>query len=200
MIFDKISPKHLSGLLLPVFMLVVQPGEKNRFRNHSFEDTPRASASPAGWYSDTPGSTPDILPGAWGIEFPPQEGKTCLGLVTRSDNTTEDVTQALATPLSAGTCYSFSVFLAHAEKYVGFNQPARLRVWGSAVKGSKGKLMASSPLINHSDWRNYRFEFFTPTEIRYITLEAWYAPGVIFKYNGNILLDNCSDIQRCDRA
>lgn len=195
-----IDPKFVLGLLASVLMLGFQTGGKSYFRNPSFEDTPRASASPVGWYSNTPGSTPDILPGAWGIEFAPQEGKTCLGLVTRSDNTTENITQALATPLDAGVCYSFSIFLAHAEKYVGFNQPARLRVWGSAVKGDKGKLMAYSPLINHSDWRSYQFQFFTPSPIRYITLEAWYGPGVTFKYNGNILLDNCSAIERCDRA
>lgn len=188
------------GALIPVFMLAVQPGGKSYFRNPSFEDTPRASASPVGWYSNTPGSTPDILPGAWGIDFPAKDGKTCLGLVTRSDSTTENITQALATPLESGVCYSFSIFLAHAQKYVGFNQPVRLRVWGSAVKGSKGKLMAFSPLINHSDWRSYRFQFFTSTEVRYITLEAWYGPGIIFKYNGNILLDDCSAIERCDRA
>lgn len=177
-----------------------QPTGKVYFRNPSFEDAPRASASPVGWFSNTPGSTPDILPGAWGLECLPQEGKTCLGLVTRNDNTSENVAQALAAPLEGGVCYMFSLYLAHAEKYVGFNQPCRLRIYGSAAKSDKGKLLAASPLINHTDWRNYKFQFFTPGEIRYITLEAWYAPGVTIKYNGNILLDNCSPIEKCDRA
>jgi hypothetical protein len=177
-----------------------QTSGKIYFRNPSFEDTPRENACPAGWHSSAPGSTPDILPGAWGIDFAPQDGKTCLGLVTRSDNTTETISQALAEPLVGGVCYSFSVYIAHAEKYVGFNNPVRLRVWGSATKGSKGTLLASSPLINHSDWRSYNFQFYTPGEARYLTFEAYYAPGTTFKYNGNVLLDNCSPIEKCERA
>ncbi|MBL7827060.1 MAG: hypothetical protein JNJ57_10545 [Saprospiraceae bacterium] len=177
-----------------------QPSGKVYFRNPSFEDTPRASASPVGWYSVTPGSTPDIMPGAWGINFMPQEGNTCIGLVTRSENTTENIAQALASPLEGGVCYTFNMYLAHAESYVKFDSPCRLRIWGSATKNDKGKLLASSPLINHTDWRNYKFQFFTSGEVRYITMEAWYAPGVTFKYNGNIMLDHCSPIERCDRA
>lgn len=194
-------------ILLPLWLFVPsaaavwsQPSEKIYFRNPSFEDVPRASASPKGWHTSTPGSTPDILPGAWGLETTPQDGKTCLGLVTRNDGTAENISQALAEPLKADGCYNFSVYLAHLEKYVGFNAPVRLRVWGSASKGEKGALLATSPLISHSDWRPYTFQFFTTGQVRYLTLEAWYGPGTTFKYNGNILLDNCSPIEKCVRA
>jgi hypothetical protein len=90
--------------------------------------------------------------------------------------------------------------LAHLEKYVGFNHPARIRVWGSATKGDKGTLLDTSPLINHSDWQRYQFQFFTPGVVRYLTLEVWYGPGTTFYYNGNILLDNCAPIEKCARA
>ena len=159
-----------------------------------------ASAIPKGWHTITPGSTPDILPGAWGIEFAPQAGNTCIGLVVRHDGTSEDIAQALGESLAADACYTFSIYLAHVDKYVGFNHPARIRVWGSAVRGEKGTLLTASPLINHSDWRQYQLQFFTKETVRYLTLEAWYGPGVIFKYNGNILLDNCSPIEKCARA
>jgi hypothetical protein len=194
-------------LLLPLWFMMPQqatfPGQtadKIYFRNPSFEDAPRASASPKGWHTSTPGSTPDILPGAWGIDLAPQDGKTCVGLVTRNDGTAENIAQALAEPLEGGACYTFSVYLRHMEKYVGFDHPLRIRVWGSATKGDKGSLLATSPLINHSDWRNYNFQMFTTGAVRYLTLEAWYAPGTTFKYNGNILLDNCSPIEKCVRA
>jgi hypothetical protein len=194
--------------LFSTVLLVVALGQamsqeqsvKIYFRNASFEDSPRASASPIGWHTNTPGSTPDIMPGAWGIMAAPQDGNTCIGLVTRQDGTTEDITQALAEPLAAGVCYKFSISLAHINQYVGFNSPTRLRIWGSATKGEKGKLLDSSQLINHSDWRSYQFQFLTSTAVRYITFEVWYAPGTTFKYNGNILLDNCSAIEKCDRA
>jgi len=168
--------------------------------NPSFEDKPRASASPVGWYSGVPGSTPDILPGAWGLNLPAQEGKTCLGLVTRSDNSAESISQELPAVLKSGECYKFEIWLAHAEQYVGFNKPCRIRVWGSGSKTDKGQLLTSSPLVSHSDWRLYKLRFTTSSEIRFITLEAWYGPGVTFQYNGNILLDNCSPIELCERA
>ena len=170
------------------------------FSNPSFEDTPRASASPSGWYSDIPGSTPDILPGAWGLNLPAQEGKTCLGLVIRSDNSSEAISQELPAVLKSGECYKFELWLAHAEQYVGFNKPCRIRVWGSSSKTGKKQLLTSSPLVSHSDWRLYKLRFSTSSEIRFITLEAWYGPGVTFQYNGNILLDNCSPIELCERA
>lgn len=188
-------------LIMPLVTPVpIQPTGKIYFRNPSFEGTPRASSTPAGWHTTSPGSTPDILPGAWGIDFVPQAGETCVGLVVRYDGSSENIAQALGEPLAADACYTFSVYLAHIEKYVGFNNPARIRVWGSATKGEKGTLLTTSPLINHSDWRQYQLQFFTKGTVRYLTLEASYGPGTIFKYNGNILLDNCSPIEKCARA
>jgi len=184
-----------------MFSLQLQPEQKKiSFVNPSFEDQPRASASPAGWNSHTPGSTPDIMPGAWGIPFAPQDGKTCIGLVTRDDGTREDVGQTLTIPLQSGSCYAFSIWLAHSGKYVGYDAPIRLRVWGGATAGAKTVLLASSPLINHSDWRQYKLLFTTKQQIRHITLEAYFGPGMLKAYKGNILLDNCSAIEKCDRA
>lgn len=197
----KYNFQFISGLLCITLMTSsFQNQGKIYLSNPSFEDTPRASASPKGWYSSVPGSTPDILPGAWGLNLPAQDGKTCLGLVTRNDNSSETISQELPTVLKSGECYKFEIWLAHAEQYVGFNKPCRIRVWGSSNKMEKGQLLTSSPLVSHSDWRLYKLRFSTSSEIRFITLEAWYGPGVTFQYNGNILLDNCSPIELCERA
>lgn len=177
-----------------------QPSGKIYFRNPSFEGPPGAGKSPAGWQSGTPGSTPDIMPGAWGIDFAPQEGSTCIGLVTREDGTREDISQALAEPLKGGNCYKFTISLAHAASYVGYNKPIRLRVWGGSSKSERAQLLSSSPLIEHADWRTYKFECLPARDVRYLTFEAYFAPGVTFKYKGNILLDNCSPIEKCERA
>jgi hypothetical protein len=175
-------------------------GEKIAFRNASFEDTPKASASPAGWNSLTPGSTPDILPGAWEIQFPAQHGETCVGLISREDGTVEDLGQTLSETLLKGKCYEFNLYLAHAEKYVGYDKPLQLRIWGGNTRGAKTQLLGTSGLINHSEWRNYIFQFEPKTDIKHITLEAFYAPGALFHYKGNIILDNISAIEKCDRA
>ncbi|MEO6037074.1 MAG: hypothetical protein ABIQ93_01595 [Saprospiraceae bacterium] len=190
----------LSTLFLLISCYFGQQDGKIYFQNPSFEDTPRQSASPAGWESLTDGSTPDILPGAWGVKSPPQQGKTCLGLVTRTDGTREDVSQLLEQTLKGNTCYTFSIYLAHAPAYVGYNQPLQLRVWGGATRGAKSVLLYSSPLIDHTAWKKYDIEFMVASDVRYITFEAYFGPGVLFYYKGNILLDNCSPIERCDRA
>ena len=187
-------------LLFPCALLSGQPSGKIYFRNPSFEDAPGSGKCPKGWYSGYQGSTPDILPGAWEINFPPQEGKTCVGLIVREDGTREDISQALAEPLSAGMCYSFSLYLAHAPKYVGYNKPTRLRIWGCTEKGGACQLLASSPLIDHSDWRQYKFELSPSANTVLLIFEAYYAPGVVFKYKGNLLLDNCSPLEKCIRA
>lgn len=188
-------------LLLPLLAGFEQPSGKIHIRNASFEDAPCSGKSPKGWYSSTPGSTPDVLPGAWEITEPKaQDGKTYVGLIVREDDTREDICQSLAQPLLGGQCYMFTIYLAHAPKYVGYNKPTRLRVWGSAEKGNKGELLATSPLIDHPDWRSYKFEITPSANVTQLIFEAYYAPGVVFKYRGNLLLDNCSPLEKCIRA
>lgn len=188
------------GIALLSLFAGVQSEHKIAFKNPSFEDTPRQNKFPAGWSSGTSDCTPDIFPGAWGLKFQPQQGQTCVGLVTREDGTREDLGQELSEPLRTDSCYTFTIYLAHADKYVGYNQPLRLRVWGGATKGAKDQLLDSSPLIDHSEWRQYKFQFTPNHDLRYIALEAYFGPGVLFKYKGNILLDNCSEIKHCIRA
>ncbi|TNE50905.1 MAG: hypothetical protein EP344_16990 [Bacteroidetes bacterium] len=188
----------LSGILLNS-IAGQQPDGKIHLKNPSFEDFPRASACPEGWSSHTPGSTPDIMPGAWDVQAQPFDGGSCVALVTREDGTLEDIAQKLSEPLKPGTCYTFSIYLAHAPDYVGYNHPARLRIWGGTGPDKK-QLLASSALVDHEDWKAYKFQFVPNHTMQYITLEVYFAPGALFKYRGNILLDLCSPIERCDRA
>lgn len=187
-------------LLFFSLFLNAQTDGKIHFKNPSFEDTPRESASPDGWTSFTPDSTPDILPGAWGVQSQPQHGRTCIGLVTRDDGTREDFGQRLPELLKSGYCYTFTIYLAHAPKYVGYNHPTRLRVWGGGANGGKEVLLASTPLIDHATWKPYKLQFVPSRDVQFITFEAYFAPGATIKYKGNLLLDNCSPIERCDKA
>ncbi len=192
--------QKLLFLLLPLLAGTTQPSGKIYFHNPSFEDVPGAGKCPKGWHSGYQGSTPDILPGAWEIMFPPQDGKSCLGLIVREDGTREDISQILTEPLLSGKCYAFTLYLAHAPKYVGYNMPTRLRIFGYPGKGGKPELLATSPLIDHADWRQYKFELSPSINVTELVFEVDYAPGVLFKYKGNILLDNCSPLEKCVRA
>lgn len=188
-------------MLLALFLLLLSVAQQAQVPlvNPSFEGAPAASAIPYGWISISPGSTPDILPGAWGLQGAPYDGATFVGLVTREDGTREEISQNLPVALAPDVCYRFSVYLAHLPTYVGYNQPVRLRVWGGP-QNKRAELLASSPLITHKEWRKYTFEFIPDQSVQCMTLEAYFGPGVLFYYKGNILLDNCSSVERCDRA
>ena len=192
--------QQLLLLFLSLAAFSAQPSGKIYFRNPSFEDAPGSGKCPKGWHFTNQGSTPDLLPGAWEIMVPAQDGKTCLGLIVREDGTREDICQALAEPIKGGQCMAFTIYLAHANKYVGYNKPTRLRIWGCTEKGSRGELLATTPLIDHTDWRPYKFELSPTVNVTQLIFEADYAPGVVFKYKGNILLDNCSPLEKCIRA
>ena len=54
-------------------------------------------------------------------------------------------------------------------------------------------------MIRHRSWKRYKVEFVTKKKVNYILLEAFYSEGR-FSHQGNILIDNISSIQGCNRA
>lgn len=178
---------------LPLFAQV-------KLHNASFEGRPVEASPPEGWQPCRQGSTPDILPGPWEVRNIAREGKTYMGLITRSDGSWESVGQALAHPLEPNACYSFSLYLARSDAYANYNMPVRLRIWGGTTPREKSILLAETDAVDHKEWKKYDFSFVPSKKIMYFILEAYYASGYYFEYNGNILLDHCSDIQPCRRA
>lgn len=167
--------------------------------NPSFEGEPQDATVPSGWLPCEPGTTPDILPGVWGVYREAAHGNTYVGLITRENGTWESIGQRLKTPLEAGQCYTFFVDLAHSNSYAGYNLPLKLRIWGGGAKCGKDLLAWESAVINHRNWKRYRVEFVAKKQVNYILLEAFYAEGK-FSHTGNILIDNISPIQLCKRA
>ncbi len=168
-------------------------------RNASFEGEPQDATVPVGWLPCQPGTTPDILPGVWGVYQEPAHGNSYIGLITREDGTWESIGQRLDTPLEAGQCYFFNLSLAHSGTYAGYNRPLKLRLWGSQDKCGKQQLIWESPLIDRRQWTRYKVEFVPQIRIQYILLEAFHKEGA-FSYRGNILIDHISSFNRCNRA
>lgn len=185
-------------LLASVFFVSNIAGSKIHLNNPSFEDTPQDATTPRGWDACGKYSTPDILPGFWGVETSPADGKSFIGLIVRDDNTWEYLGQTLSEPLRPKTCYKFDISLAKAIGYSGYGKPARIRIWGSPTKCGKGELLGQTTAVNHTDWKTYNFVFTPKTTIKYMTIEAHYVGNKAYK--GNVLLDNCSDIEICLRA
>lgn len=169
------------------------------FSNPSFEGEPSDATVPVGWLPCEQGTTPDILPGFWGVYREASEGDTYLGLITRSDGTWESITQRLDQSLQAGECYRFTLDLARSSTYNQYNRPIRLRVWGSTLKCEKKQLLLETDFIEHAYWKSYEVKYYPKASINYIIFEAYYEDGG-FRHPGNILLDNLSPIRQCPRA
>lgn len=168
-------------------------------QNASFEGQPQDATVPVGWHPCALGTTPDILPGPWGVFQEPSDGDTFVGLITREDGTYESIGQRLAQTLSRRECYSLTLDLAHSQTYSGYNQPVRVRIWGGRVKCAKDQLIVRTDYIKHTDWETYEFQFYAKNPINYIIIEAFYNDGGGAN-KGNILIDNIRPIKKCIRA
>lgn len=168
--------------------------------NASFEDEPEDAVVPNGWLICKLGSTPDILPGGWGVITKPSDGATYMGLITRADKTWESVGQRLSSAIVFNQCYTMSVDLAYSKTYNEFINPAKLRVWAGKTRCDRGQLLWESDLIDHTYWETYEFLFETKATYNYIIIEAFFPNGYPAAYKGNILIDNMSDIEDCKRA
>jgi len=181
--------------------------------NPSFEGQARAGNAPEGWADcgDPQESPPDIQPyGGFSVTRPAKEGKTYVGLVTRDNKTWEAIAQRLTEPLRKGKCYKFNIHACKSPAYisptrknqsvpVNFSKGVVIRVWGGNNYCDRAQLLASTEKsINHFDWRMYKFELKPEEDFTFICIEAYYKTPTLAWYNGNLLIDNASEIFSCD--
>jgi hypothetical protein len=192
----------LTGIAIVICILLsasYMVGQGIELFNASFEGEPQDATVPQGWMPCKEGTTPDILPGFWGVYTEPNDGETYVGLITRHNNTWESIGQRLTAPLAKDHCYEWGMDLAHSDTYSGYNGPIRLRVWAGKLKCQKDQLIYESPLIEHLDWKTYHFKFTPNEECRYILLEAFHNEDPV-TYQGNILIDRIRKIRLCERT
>ncbi|MEL7020870.1 MAG: hypothetical protein AAGK47_04640 [Bacteroidota bacterium] len=194
------TPIVTSALNL-VLLLICQSGfAQIRLDNPSFEGEPQDATVPVGWFPCATGTTPDILPGYWGVYNEASEGDTYIGLITRRNGSHESIGQRLAQPLPPKECYAFAIDLAHSDAYAGYNRPLHLKIWGGGVKCAKDQLLWSTNApIEAEDWATFNINFITKSTINYLIIEA-VQPNGTTAYEGNILVDNIRPIKKCPRA
>lgn len=177
--------------------------------NPSFEDTPRAGRAFGMGISgfkdcSSPGQTNvDVQPGFFEVDLQPIDGQSYVGMVVRKSESWEAISAKLSFTLEAGQPYSFSIDLARAKNYISlsaasgkeenFITPCKLRIWGGDLPCAKKQLLAQSELIQNNTWKRYNFTFIPDDYFNYIVFEVFYETPFIEAYDGNILLDNCSD-------
>ena len=220
------SKARLIFLLLFSVSILSAQDEKIKLINPSFEGRPHAGGEGAnnikGWqdcgvilFEDE--TAPDIHLGmprdssteeiSFGVRQESSEGFTFLGMVVRDNETYEAVSQRLASPLKPDKCYSFSIDLSFSETFMTpfapktadtkhYKKPAVLRVYGGSGACNQRELLAESDPVSNTNWKTFDFEFRPTKTHRYIMLVAYYKVPVLVPYNGNLLVDNASEIVR----
>ncbi len=176
--------------------------------NPSFEDIPRHSHVPRGWYDcGFPGeSAPDTQPDpTFQVAKSAQHGETYLGMVVRDNDTWEAISQKLSRPFEKDKCYEFSIYLARSESYISVSRiteeqanyvtPAKVRIYGGFDYCDKQYLLGETKLVINTRWIEFNFKFEPIANYTHIVIEAFYNTPTLFPYNGNILVDNASDIK-----
>jgi hypothetical protein len=178
--------------------------------NPSLEDTPRHSKVPEGW--DNCGfeeeSPVDVHPsGDFGVYKTTPYGDTYVGMVVRDNETWECFGQELQEPLQADLCYRLAFVASQSKEYVSlsrltnkradYNTPCIIRLWAGYVNQDGYQLLAESDPVDHTDWKEYELTFTPEKDYDYIFVEAYYAPGTLLYYNGNVLIDYFSPIVPC---
>jgi hypothetical protein len=200
--------KHFFTLSALLFLLNCAAAQNFiQLANPSFEDEPRHSTAPSQWINcgRKEESPPDIQPGSFSVKTRAFHGDTYVGMVTRDNNTRESIAQALSTPLQKDTAYTFRLYLASSESFLSisqttkeavlYNHPVGLKIWGGDTPCQKGELLAESLVVSHTGWKPYTFELKPETaNWKCIMLEVCQDGKETDHYNGNILIDHCSDI------
>jgi gliding motility-associated-like protein len=172
--------------------------------NPSFEGPTQPHLTPPGWDICMPGVTPDTQPGSWGVNLPPSNGNSYIGLVyAPSINWQEGAGQTLSSPMIAGTTYSFTIDLAtpaSANPSTGIILPPwceQLQLWGGMSGVNSGcdqaELLWTSPVVTNTTWQTYNLVF-TPTSNWNHILFNIYAVLPACTDGQYIMMDNMSPI------
>ncbi len=204
--------KHLPLLFLLIFFFGKNAFAQDTisFRNASFDwGPPIANAIPPGWMycggkHETPPDTHSAKTRHYGVNHAPYAGKYYVGLVVRSNFTRESIYQYLKQPIREGKTYGMELFAAMSDTFKStdvttmkkalFTQPAIIRIWGIGEECQTKELLFESEPIDHVNWKKIEIEFTPQMEHEYLMIEAFFDKMIDDPYNGNVLLDEISDI------
>jgi hypothetical protein len=139
-------------------------------------------------------------------EHPSKEGGNHVALAAYADGIRENIGQQLRYPIIPGLKFSMDVWVCYSPVMTQvhpiqslFNpksdfKPLKLQLYGFASDGDLGNaLLSETPLIDHQDWKEYKFTWEATGRYDYIYLvPSW--DGNTF-YDGNLHVDNLSIIK-----
>ena len=157
--------------------------------NPSLESALFAPLPPAPWKRFE--QSPDVQPGMVGVNTPPMDGKTYIGMIA-SATWSERLTQELVTPLRANRSYTISFGLAYSERY--FSAPmcyAAMAIYGANTPGEQGDLLWKSGIFTHKDWRIYKATLKPEKDYKYFVFGP-YRDSTCKQMYSAVLVDNFS--------
>ncbi len=147
---------------------------------------------------------PEFQPGYNSVNLRPKHLKNYLSMVVRDNNTWDAVGQELSEPLKGGQCYRFTIYLAKSERFLSpsrthggmtnYKNPLRLIVWGGNSFCEAKQVLAKTDLVKNKEWQPYELTLQPESDLTHIVLHAYYLNPLAAPYNGNILVDNASEI------
>ncbi len=141
-------------------------------------------------------------------------GAYYVGLAINEEGVAGQISIQLSDPLEVNQDYGLSFHTAFAEKYRHWyfaseyekdtynykkylhfkNKPVKLRIWASNDGCEQEELVYQSGLINHVKWQETTIEFNVETNYLFLIFESVFPEGTTRAYNGNILIDDISDV------
>jgi len=142
----------------------------------------------------------------WGVKQQASHGNSFISLVVRQTDTFEGISQKLTSPLKANKCYELEIDISKSERMMSqvasagnkqlyFDTDAVLKISFGNELCQISKCVAKSKPVSNTEWKRYKFQFKPQENYNYITFSAFWDTPVLEAYNGNILIDNLSNIK-----
>jgi hypothetical protein len=191
---------HLLFFLFLVALLPNQVYSQIVIPNSSFEEIDPIHFKALQWTACKINSSPDLLPGPWGVTKKASDGQYYLGLITRENNSYESVSINLNQSLEKDSCYVLVFDLAKDSHYSGYKASICLRFWAGGTDCEKKELLFKTEAIEHNSWKTYSYNFIPSSSFSNLIIEAYYKTPTVVPYRGNILLDSFRPILKCKKA
>ena len=147
------------------------------------------------------------------VQLEAAHGNNFLELVSRHNETYEEIGQFLDVPLLEGKKYLFKLSICHFPAFKGLNtlgklstfeKPITIRV--KAFNIAKGEvtrdliyvsypsLFVDSKVIKNTEWEEIYFYLEPKHNYNFISIQSWFKVPAIMGYNGHVLIDDISNI------
>lgn len=143
-----------------------------------------------------------------------KDGDKFISMVTRKNETYEQIGQFLSKPLKADTKYVLKISSSHFPKFkaiatngkmMPFERPILIRIkvydfdknevlTQKILRGEGWSCFSDGELIKNEEWEEQEYILEPKFDSNLIVIQCWWETPIIFPYNGHLLIDYVSNI------